>query len=178
MAAVFDRAAVVRAFTAPAGLDRSTPREVVLTGRGRVLLVIGATLMISAPVVGALLLREATVRPASTSVWLAPLVGGVSLFIGALCRVVLLTERRLLSEGRAAPAVVTKVTKPHGNSHGMIAYDVLLPGGGVRSAMSASGSKPPAVGSVICIVYDPERPRRTLRYPPSLVRLAFPPPVR
>jgi hypothetical protein len=49
-------------------------------------------------------------------------------------------------------------------------YDFALLNGAVASGRSQTSSKPPAIGSVICVVYDPDRPSRNLAYPFQLVR--------
>lgn len=81
-------------------------------------------------------------------------------------------QRRLLEEGRAAPAVVTAHTVhsgSHGDKHRSIAYEFPLLSGAVRKGTSATSDKPPAIGSVVCVVYDPELPKRNAVYPLSLV---------
>jgi hypothetical protein len=42
----------------------------------------------------------------------------------------------------------------------------------VASGKSGTSSKPPAVGTVICVVYDPDRPSRNRVYPLALVKPA------
>jgi len=81
-------------------------------------------------------------------------------------------ERRLLSEGRVAPGIVTGKQKrhsSHGGTHESMTYDFPLLTGLVASGKSST-SKPPAVGTIVCVVYDPERPARNRVYPFSLVR--------
>jgi len=95
--------------------------------------------------------------------------------IGVLCLLGINQERRLLSEGRAAPALVTALktqSGTHGEKHRSMTYEFPLMSGAVASGKSGTSSKPPAVGSVICIVYDPERPGRNKVYPFGLVRPA------
>jgi len=95
--------------------------------------------------------------------------------IGVLCLFGINRQRRLLSEGRAAPALVTALKTQrgtHGEKHRSITYDFPLMSGAVASGKSSTSSKPPAVGSVICIIYDPECPKRNKAYPFDLVRPA------
>jgi hypothetical protein len=83
-------------------------------------------------------------------------------------------QRRLLAEGRPAPALVTKLARhqtSHGVSHQSIRYAFPLLSGSMAIGRS-DARKGQAVGSVICIVYDPDRPRRSLAYPFPLVRPA------
>jgi hypothetical protein len=52
-------------------------------------------------------------------------------------------------------------------------YDFPLMNGAVRSGSSGTSDKPPAIGGVICIVYDGELPKRNKPYPFSLVTTAL-----
>ncbi len=107
-------------------------------------------------------------------VWLpfvvAPLIAGT----GLLCLLAIGRQRRLLTDGRVAPAVVTGLRK-HRTQHGThrsLTFRFPLLSGAVASGKSGASSKPPAVGSVIYVVYDPERPSRNRPYPMPLVRPA------
>jgi hypothetical protein len=82
-------------------------------------------------------------------------------------------QRRLLSEGRSARAVVTAVRKhkgSHGTSHREIVYEFRVLAGTTATGKAAAG-KAHGVGSKISVVYDPERPKRNRPYPFSLVTL-------
>jgi hypothetical protein len=95
------------------------------------------------------------------------LLGVGALFLGAVER-----QRRLLMDGRAAPAVVRSVRTGHSSDGGhqkTIMYEFPLLSGASASGRSTP-RKPPAVGSVICVVYDPERPSRSMVYPFPFVR--------
>jgi hypothetical protein len=106
--------------------------------------------------------------------WIAFLVAAGLAAGGALCLAGLNGQRRLLMDGRAAPALVTAIVKhssSHGGSHRSIKYTFPLMSGSIATGKSEAPRKPPAVGSVICIVYDPDRPGRSRPYPFPLVRL-------
>jgi hypothetical protein len=108
--------------------------------------------------------------PAWLPFMVAPLIAGT----GMLCLVAIGRQRRLLTDGRFAPAIVTGLRK-HRTQHGThrsLTFTFPLLSGAVASGKSGTSSKPPAVGSVICVVYDPERPSRHRPYPMSLVRPA------
>jgi len=79
---------------------------------------------------------------------------------------------RLLAEGRPAPGIVTESKR--GGRNASVRYDFRLMNGSVRSSRSAlkSSKSLPPVGSAVCVLYDPENPRRSGRYPFPLVRLA------
>lgn len=82
-------------------------------------------------------------------------------------------QRRLLSEGRAASAVVTAVRKhkgSHGSTHREIVYEFPVLAGTIATGKAAAG-KAQEVGSRISVVYDPEQPTRNRPYPFSLVTL-------
>ena len=105
--------------------------------------------------------------------WLPFLVSAAIAAGGVACLLWLNAERRLVSEGRAAPAIVTKITKhhtSHGGTYRDVRYEFPLLSGAIWSGKSRAERKPPAVGSVICVLYDPDHPRRSLPYPVRLVR--------
>ena len=84
-------------------------------------------------------------------------------------------QRRLLAEGRPAPATITGVVKHHtghGGTHRQIKYTFPLLSGATAKGKSEAPKKQPTVGSVIWVVYDPDRPRRNRRYPFPLVKTA------
>jgi hypothetical protein len=106
--------------------------------------------------------------------WLPFVIAVPLFFAGVVCLTAIQRQQALLSEGRAAPAVVTahkKVHSDHG-THQSITYQYPLLSGAVVSGKSQTSRKPPAIGSVICIVYDPDEPTRSMLYPSSLVRPA------
>lgn len=101
----------------------------------------------------------------------APIIAGV----GALCLWQVHRQRRLLSDGRVAPGVVTGHSKhrsSHGGTHRSITFTFPLLSGATASGRSGVSSTPPAIGSAITVVYDPDQPTRSAVYPFSLVRPA------
>lgn len=111
--------------------------------------------------------------PGVLPLWAPFVVAAAFCLLGVLCVVLIQIQRRLLMEGRVAPAVVTGHATHH-TSHGgtfrsMTYMFPLLSGAAAKGKSNASG-KLPVIGSVICVVYDPERPRRNQPYPLSLVR--------
>ena len=105
-----------------------------------------------------------------------PYLAAAPLALGGLaCLFGIRMQRQLLANGRAAAAVVTKqfrVQSGEGGTHRSIAYEFPLLSGAVASGRASTSSNPPAVGTVICVVYDPERPKRNRPYPFALVRPA------
>jgi len=94
------------------------------------------------------------------------------LSLAAIFLFVIHRQRDLLTEGRPTPAVVTGVKKeggPHGG-HWSMTYAFPLMNGTMASGKSSTSKKGPAVGSVFCVIYDPERPKRNRAYPFSLVK--------
>jgi len=104
-----------------------------------------------------------------------PYLVGSLLALGAfLCVAGVRRQRRLLMEGRAAPAVVTEVRKHHsghGASHRVMSYQFPLLGGGVATGKAHALNKSADVGATICVVYDPDVPRRSRPYPFSMVKV-------
>ena len=111
----------------------------------------------------------------SLPIWLPFLVGLATAAMGALCLFSIGKQRQLLTEGRAAPAIVRSHHRHHtghGGTHRSLTYEFPLLSGAVATGRSQTSSKPPAVGSVICVIYDPDRPTRSMVYPLSLVQPA------
>jgi len=165
---------IARTFVPPPGFDRAIPREVSLTVAGRAVVTLAAVLFAAGVLVFPVLFvsaRRAEVSP----VWVPFVVSAALILLSVLCRLLVDRERRLAGEGRAAPAVVTgqfKQHSSHGGTHRYITYEYRLLSGAVRRGRM-SVEKPPAVGSVICVLYDPNEPRRTSRCPMRLVRPAI-----
>jgi hypothetical protein len=108
--------------------------------------------------------------PALPLIVAAAIAGG-----GVLCLFGLHGQRQLLTEGRVAPAIVTKHDRhhsSHGGTHRTMTYEFPLLSGAITSGKSATSSKPPAIGSVITVIYDADRPKRNRVYPFSLVKPA------
>ena len=94
---------------------------------------------------------------------------------GSLVFVFFRREWRLLAEGRAAAGLVTRHSKmrhgTHGKKLGMAAYYQFAQlSGALTEGHTDPREKPPAVGSTVCVLYDPENPRRNVLYPLSLVQ--------
>lgn len=111
----------------------------------------------------------------SMPAWL-PMLAGLAMTIPPILLIVLLNaQRRLMAEGRPAPALVTRLVKihsSHGGRHRSMRYAFPLLSGSMATGRSDTNRKGTAEGSVICIVYDPDRPRRSQPYPFALVRPA------
>jgi hypothetical protein len=110
--------------------------------------------------------------------WVPFIVGGVLAFFSFLATVPLRGQRRLLAEGRPAPAVVTRHGKlergQHGNKLGRRYFYEFLALSGARAQGKAGPVKdPPAVGRTISVIYDPEKPVRNAPYPLTLVKPAY-----
>lgn len=100
----------------------------------------------------------------------ATALGGLSWFCWFFVR----RERKLLAEGRAAVALITGHSKMHRASHGEIgkvaSYQFAQMSGALAKGETGPKKEPPAIGSTIPILYDPENPGRNAPYPLSLVR--------
>jgi hypothetical protein len=100
--------------------------------------------------------------------WLPYVVAALLAFFSWLCHLPLNAQRRLIQEGRAAPAVITghKKTKD-GN---MVQYSFLQLSGSIAQGKTSPEKNPPAVGSLVCVLYEPDRLKNNAIYPLSLVR--------
>ncbi len=113
--------------------------------------------------------------PTPPPAWLPFLLVGVGLAAGVTMPLQVRRQRRLLEDGRPAPAVVTRRRLWH-TQHGaqnLMYYQFALPDGGVcKGWANFHGRNVPAVDAVICILYDPDNPRRSAPYPMCTVKLA------
>jgi len=105
--------------------------------------------------------------------WLSLLVGAMLIAVGAFLVLMLRRQLALLSEGRPAPAVVTRYSyAQHGQKN--LHYEFPLMSGSVAKGRSGPKStrRLPAIGATICVIYDRENPRRNAPYPLEMARLA------
>ncbi|MCU1233288.1 MAG: hypothetical protein JWP63_1255 [Candidatus Solibacter sp.] len=102
-----------------------------------------------------------------TPVWLPYLVAAMLAGIGVIPVWRLAFEMRLLAEGRPAAGRVTAIRNAKGP---VVHYEFELPNG-TKLKGRARVSKAPPPGETVCILYDPERPKRNALYPMSLVKL-------
>lgn len=94
-----------------------------------------------------------------------------SLFIpGLIMAWMVRMQTQLLSDGRVAQGRVTKIVRgSHGGKY--VQYEYRLPNGELRKGR-AERCKRNEAGETVCVLYDPDRPRRSALYPLSMVRLA------
>ena len=81
-------------------------------------------------------------------------------------------QRRLLSEGRPAIARVMDAKRVQVGKHRpwRVSFEYTALSGARHRGSFDRGSKPPAVGTEITILYDPDNPKRVAQYPLSLVK--------
>jgi hypothetical protein len=104
--------------------------------------------------------------------WTAFVAALTLMALGAVASVPLRSQRRLLVEGRPAPALVTRRSRnksTEGGSHYQIEYEFVLLSGAARTGRSAGGKM--HEGQLISVLYEPDDPARNAPYPFSLVRL-------
>ena len=112
--------------------------------------------------------------PEPTPAFVPFLFGGVFIVCGVLMPLKVRRQRHLLEDGRPAPAVVTRMRRwrtQHG-AHNVVYYQFALPEGGVCKGRCNVEGKVLPKDSVICILYDPDNPRRSAPYPLCSVKLA------
>ena len=111
--------------------------------------------------------------PSPRPAWLPFAIGAAGVMAGLLLPLQVRRQRRLLEDGRPAPAVVTRMRRWH-TQHGtqnMVYYQFALPDGGICKGRSNVHGRPMPADSVICILYDPDNPRRSALYPLCSVKL-------
>ena len=101
--------------------------------------------------------------------WAALVIpAGILFLVAWLLTRIVAWQRRLLAEGRPAPAVVTKIAR---TQNGKVAHYVfMVMSGKLVNGKSRLQKHPPEVGSVLNVIYEPDHERRNSIYPLSLVR--------
>ncbi len=118
-------------------------------------------------------------EPKGVPVWTAPLVS-IGFLAGATpIWLIIRRQRSLLACGRPAQARVTGVRKVRAGGRGSatdtvfrVSYDYLILSGAARAGRYDKSKNPPEPGSVLTVIYDPDNPGRSARYPLPLVRVA------
>ncbi len=88
-------------------------------------------------------------------------------------------QRYLLAYGRVAPARITshgrKMRTQHGSELGQqFFFEFPQLSGAMAKGKAGPSKKPPAIGTVIPVLYDPDNPRRNAPYPLSLYKIERP----
>jgi hypothetical protein len=109
--------------------------------------------------------------PHVTPTWLAMLIPAMLACLALAVWLTLRRQWRLLLEGRPAPGIVTGAKRT--DKTVSIKYEFrLLNGSVVKGKSSVSRRAVPAIGSPVCVLYDPANPARRALYPLPLVKLA------
>lgn len=105
--------------------------------------------------------------PGRSPVLLPYLVAAALAVGGALVLLPLRIQRRLLAEGRAAQG---RVTRHKRGQHGTSArFEFVALSGSRFEGETGPRFRLPPVGSLVCVLYDPDHPPRSALYPFSLV---------
>ena len=97
-----------------------------------------------------------------TPTWVPYLVFGELAVVALILAMLLRRQMRLLTEGYPAPGIVTGHRRTRNGT--VIRYEFQLMNGATAKGRGQS-RRPPAIGSQICVLYDPENPRRNAPYP-------------
>jgi hypothetical protein len=100
--------------------------------------------------------------------WVPYLVFGELAVIAMVLAMLLRKQMQLLTEGRPAPGIVTGHRRTKNGT--VIRYEFQLLNGATAKGRGQS-RRPPAIGAPICVLYDPENPRRNAPYPFNFVKL-------
>jgi hypothetical protein len=112
--------------------------------------------------------------PERRPIWPAFVVSGAAIVAIACPLALIRRQRRLLMYGRGAVAVITGVEKKRSDkgTYWKVRYEWTVLSGAKRSGHYQHRKKqPPAVGTMIPIVYDRDHPSHHSRYPLSLVHV-------
>jgi hypothetical protein len=104
-----------------------------------------------------------------TPEWVSFLVVAALVFDAALVALVLWRQWYLLGEGRPAPGVVIRVRGA--GRRATVRYEFRGLNGAVIKGRCGKVSRALSEGSTVCVLYDPENPKRNAMYPFQLVRL-------
>jgi hypothetical protein len=100
--------------------------------------------------------------------WISIFVAGALFFVAWLLSRFLAWQRHLLAMGRPAPALVTRIAR---TQNGKVAHYVFMAmSGKLINGKSNPQKNPPAVGSLLSVVYEPDRESHNSIYPLSLVK--------
>jgi hypothetical protein len=111
-------------------------------------------------------------RNSPLAAWLPPLLAVFLWCTAYLLYHGLGRQKRLLAEGRPAPAVILKRLTNyhrHGNRQSVLTYEYLLPGGQTMKGRVNARARM-ETGSVQCALFLPENPQKSALYPLELVR--------
>ncbi len=155
----------------PPELERSRPRPVRFTWKGKTMVVAMVLAVVAAGIAVSRLLYG---RTSHTPLWAAPLAF-IAMAIAVLWTAVRLTrERRLLEEGHVAPAIVTRLGIRTDKGR-MVYYEfATYSGSAIKGKYGpVHGKWVLPVGAPIVVLYDRDEPKRSTRYPSSLVALDY-----
>ena len=107
-------------------------------------------------------------NPRPFPLWLPFLIAGTMAASSLLMLIPVRLQARLLAEGRPAPGRVTGFKKA--DKYLVVKYEFRLLSGAIAKGRART-SRPPVDGAPLCVLYDPETPRRNALYPLPLVRL-------
>ena len=102
--------------------------------------------------------------------WLGALIGTMFMLPGIVFVVLIRRTMNLLSVGRATPGIVTKLSRSKNGT--TMSYEFASLSGAVLKGRGSPTRKPAAVGATICVVYDPDKPSRSISYPTDLADVA------
>jgi hypothetical protein len=175
---------ILQTWHPPRELESARPREVRFTLGGKVTAVIAAIILFAGILLFGLSLYVNGLGDGQAQDWFAEaglkdltgwhlmIMGGLAVLLaGAIIRS-LMMQRRLLAEGRSAPAIITRIVKA---DHGMkVAHFVFMEmGGKLIEGKSKREKNPPAVESILNVIYEPDRERHNRPYPLSLFKTKF-----
>ncbi len=100
--------------------------------------------------------------------WLPYAVAGAMAAAGWLLTLPLKSERRLLTEGRPAPGVVLAHRKVQQTT--TVRYAFVTLSGAIAEGKMQAQKNPPAIGSLLTVVYEPDNAGNNRAYPFSLYR--------
>jgi Protein of unknown function (DUF3592) len=100
--------------------------------------------------------------------WLPWLMAGMFIWPGIMFWSMIRRQSWLLAEGRPTPGTVTAIRR---GKQVAAVYEFKLLSGEVHKGRAMVNRPIPTVGDRVCVLYDPDNPRRNALYPLQLVKL-------
>jgi hypothetical protein len=103
--------------------------------------------------------------------WVSILVAAALFFAAWLLTRILALQRHLLAEGRPAPAIVTRIALSRQKHGQKVAHYIFMNlEGKLTEGKTGPQKKPPAVGSLLNVIYEPDREDHNRIYPLPFVK--------